>query len=357
MQEKLAKSLNLLNSVISGGPTGLGTKSFKIASAMKGSHYDSDTELRGRPAYRNDPALGKELNDRLMVWAESIGLYEGHIDYLRKCDFGGYVMLTHAFSYDRERLFLAGQSMVALFALDDYFVDDHRNGAPLEDVPRNLSLCMTALDDPHSTPLYESQTQEHMQSNPGFVSLQHYIQNTIKLGTTKQVARVRHEDMALFVSMCHESHWRINKHIAPVWEYLSCRQPNGFTACLALIDVVDGYELPHNIYSLPAVRRIVKIAGLVTVMVNDLVSKEKEIEAAVHQFGIVEALQKEHGISFEEAHKMGVRFHNDLMQIFEDESRELSVFATPELRRFLIGLEAWVAGSRVWHQTSERYQD
>jgi len=106
MQEKLAKSLNLLNSVISGGPTGLGTKSFKIASAMKGSHYDSDTELRGRPAYRNDPALGKELNDRLMVWAESIGLYEGHIDYLRKCDFGGYVMLTHAFSYDRERLFL-----------------------------------------------------------------------------------------------------------------------------------------------------------------------------------------------------------------------------------------------------------
>jgi 2-methylisoborneol synthase len=351
----IVNTLDLVKSVLSSGPSGLGTKTTDIAAILNRTEKESDSEMRHRPPYRNDPALGEELNERLMTWAESIGLYDGHLDYLRKCNFGGYVMLSHPFSYDRERLFLAGQSMVALFALDDYFVDDERSGEALNNVGRNLSLCMSALDEPFSTEKYENETQEFLNANPIFVSLRQYIQNTARLGTPQQVARVRHEDAALFVSMCHEANWRLQKHIAPVWEYLSARQPNGFTPCLALIDVVDGYELPHDIYSLPKVRRVVKIAGLVTVMVNDLVSKDKELEAGRYQFGIREAIQKEAGCSYEEAHRLGIRFHNDLMRIFEDESRQLMVFAVPELRKFLIGLEAWVAGSYEWHVTSDRY--
>ncbi|MBK7231188.1 MAG: hypothetical protein IPH93_02650 [Saprospiraceae bacterium] len=90
-------------------------------------------------------------------------------------------------------------------------------------------------------------------------------------------------------------------------------------------------------------------------MVNDLVSKDKELEAGVYQFGIREAIQKEEGCSYDEAHRLGVRFHNELMRIFEEESSKLMVYATPELRMFLIGLEAWIAGSREWHLTSDRY--
>jgi 2-methylisoborneol synthase len=130
---------------------------------------------------------------------------------------------------------------------------------------------------------------------------------------------------------------------------------NGFTPCLTMIDIVDGYELPHNIYSMPEVRKVVKIAGLICVMVNDLVSTEKEEEAGVHQFGIREAIQKEENCTFDEAHRLGVRFHNDLLRIFEDESSKLMVYATPELRKYLIGLEAWIAGSHLWHTTSKRY--
>lgn len=351
----VANTLDQLKSILSSGPRGLGTKTTSIASIMNRQDQESDTELRGRPPFRIDEPLGEEINEMLMKWSESIGLYEGHLDYLRKCNFGRYVMLSHPFSYDRERLFLAGQSMVALFALDDYFVDDQRSGATLDMVGRNLSLCMSALDEPFLNQKYENDTRNFLQENPIFISLQQYIENTARLGTPQQVARVRHEDMALFVSMCHEATWRIHKHVAPVWEYLGCRQPNGFTPCLALIDVVDGYELPHNIYSQLEVRRVVKIAGLVTVMVNDLVSKDKELEAGVYQFGIREAIQKEEGCSYDEAHRLGVRFHNELMRIFEEESSKLMVYATPELRMFLIGLEAWIAGSREWHMTSDRY--
>jgi hypothetical protein len=33
----------------------------------------------------------------------------------------------------------------------------------------------------------------------------------------------------------------------------------------------------------------------------------------------------------------------------------LMVYATPELRKYLISLEAWIAGSHLWHTTSDRY--
>ncbi len=344
----------LVRRILNEGPSGLGTQTTNIAAILNRPDEESDTELRHRKPYRTDEKLGDELNQRLMVWAESIGLYEGHLEYLEKCNFGRYVMLTYAFSNDRERLFLAGQAMLALFGLDDYFVDDSRSGATLDMVGRNLSLCMSALDEPFFTSKYNEDTENGL-THPVFIALRQYVDKTARFGTPQQVARVRHEDMCLFVAMCQESSWRTNKMVAPVWEYLGGRQMNGFTPCLTLIDVVEGYELPHNIYSLPKVRKIVKIAGLVCVMVNDLVSTEKELEAGVHQFGIREAIAKEEGCSMAEAHKKGIRLHNDLLRIFEDTSKELMVYATPDLRRFIVGLEAWIAGSHEWHTTSKRY--
>jgi len=349
-----ANTLDLIKSILASGPKGLGTGMTNIAAILNRPDQESDTELRHRAPYRDDVALGEELNERLLKWAERLGMYEGHLDYLRKCNFGRYVMLTHAFSEDRERLFFAGQANVALFGVDDYFVDDERAGVTHDMVGRNLSLCMSAIDEPALTGRYTSDTRKGL-SHPIHHGLREYIANAERFGTPQQVARLRHEDMCLFVGMCHESSWRMNKMVSSVWEYLGCRQMNGLTTCIAMVDIVEAYEVPHNIYSLPKVRQVVKIAGLITVLVNDLVSSKKEEEAGALQFGIREAIQKEEGCTFDEAHRKGIRLHNDLLRIFEDESAKLMVFATPELRRFLIGVEAWVAGNHRWHFTSDRY--
>ena len=125
-----ADTLNLIGRILAGGSTGLGTKTTNIAAILnRGSGQESDTELRHRLPYRVDTGLGEILNERLLTWAESINLYDGHLDYLRKCNFGQYVMLTYAFCDDQERLFMAVQAMLALFGLDDYFVDDKPSGA------------------------------------------------------------------------------------------------------------------------------------------------------------------------------------------------------------------------------------
>jgi 2-methylisoborneol synthase len=351
----MVNTLDLIQSVLAAGPRGLGTKANNIAAIMNRPEEESDTELRHREPYRDDVALGEALNERLLSWAGSIGLYEGHLDYLRKCNFGRLTMLTFAFAEDRDRLFFAGQANVSLFGLDDYFVDDERAGVTHEMVGRNLSLAMSAIDEPYLTKKYNEDTHKGFRAHPVLVSLRDYIANAEKFGTPQQVARIRHEDMCLFLGMCHEASWRMTKMVPPVWEYLGGRQMNGLTTCIANIDIVEAYELPHNIYSLPAVRQVVKIAGLITVLVNDLVSSKKEEDAGVNQFGIREVIQKEVGCTFDEAHRMGIRVHNELFRKFEDESAKLMVYATPELRRFLIGVEAWIAGNYRWHMTSDRY--
>ncbi|MCW3122063.1 MAG: Pentalenene synthase [Flavipsychrobacter sp.] len=348
-------TIDLIKSILSSGPRGLGTKNTNIAALLNRPAQESDTELRHRPPYRDDAALGEELNERILVWAERLGLYGGHLDYLKKCNFGRYVMLTYAFAEDRERLFLACQANVSLFGVDDYFVDDKRVGVTSEMVGRNLAFCMSAVDEPYLTPRYNEDTIKGLNAHPVLASLREYIANAEKLGTPQQVGRLRHEDMTLFMGMCQEASWRMNKMIAPTWEYLGGRQMNSLLTCIAMIDIVEAYELPANIYYLPKVRLVTKVASLITVMVNDLVSSKKEEEAGLMQFGIREAIQKEEGCSFEEAHRLGVRLHNDLLRIFEDESAKLMVYATPELRRYLIGLDAWIAGSHRWHFTSDRY--
>ncbi|MFI9587741.1 Camphene synthase [Streptomyces sp. NPDC052236] len=336
------------------GPSGLGTAAARLFSPRPAPVRDDDG-LDGPAPFRVDEPLGREITAMLLSWADSIGLYAGHLDYLEKCDFGRYVMLTHPNTDDRDRLLLAGQSMAALFALDDYYVDDVRAGATLDQVARRLSVAMSALDRPYLTERYDWDTERAMRADPVLVALRDYIDRTVQYATPQQVARVRHEDLALFVAMAQESNWRMRKEIAPVWEYLGSRQANSFTPCLTLIDIVDGYELSHDLYSHPPVRRAVKLAGLITVVVNDLHSTRKENGAGVHQFGVREAIAAEEDCSYQDAHALGVRLHNDLVAAFDAQCRDLMRFATPELALFLNGLEAWLAGNREWHRTSARY--
>lgn len=152
------------------GPPDLVTRATRISGAWNAPDR-TDSELHGSPPVRIDEPLGREINAMLMSWAESIGLYPGHLDYLEACDFGRYAMLTHPNTDDRDRLFLVGQSMIALFALDDYYVDDKRSGATLDQVGRNLSLCMSALDVPFLTDKYDDDTAKGIEADPVLVSL------------------------------------------------------------------------------------------------------------------------------------------------------------------------------------------
>jgi 2-methylisoborneol synthase len=266
------------------GPSDLETRVRRISSA--GNAPDRmDSQLHGSPAFRIDEPLGREINVMLMSWAESV-LGGEHRPVSGAPGLPRSLRLrpvrhAHPPQHRRQGSTVPGRPV------DDRAV---RPGRLLRRRPAVRRHSRPGRQEPVPVHVRPGRALPHRQIRPGASkrtpSWSHCASNidrTAKYGTPQQVARVRHEDLALFVAMCQEASWHMEKKITPVWEYLGGRQANSFLPCMTLIDVIDGYELPHNIYSLPPVRRAVKLAGLIAVLVNDLVSTEKEKPAGVYQ--------------------------------------------------------------------------
>jgi 2-methylisoborneol synthase len=62
------------------------------------------------------------------------------------------------------------------------------------------------------------------------------------------------------------------------------------------------------------------------------------------------------GVSIEEATEVTVDLHNNLVRDFEATHRALRAIPSPELRRFMDGVRAWMGGGFEWHATNPRYR-
>ena len=177
-----------------------------------------------------------------------------------------------------------------------------------------------------------------------------------EFATPAQIARVRHEIIAMFVTMTAEAAWRINGVTPALWEYLAQRQTNSFLPCMSLIDIIGGYELPANVYCAPVVRRVTTLAASATIIANDLFSAPKESLAEVGDFNLPRLLMAEQGCSIEKAMQLSATIHDDVMRLYESAELALLTDQNPQLQRYLAGVKSWVAGSLEWHRHSGRYQ-
>jgi len=103
-----------------------------------------------------------------------------------------------------------------------------------------------------------------------------------------------------------------------VWQYLVMRQFNNFRPCLSIVDAVDGYELPEQLYSRPEVQRVTALACNATTLVNDLYSFTKEMAVDEHHLNLPVVLAAEDGTGLKEAYLKAVGIHNEIMHAFED---------------------------------------
>ena len=110
---------------------------------------------------RDNPALGEEVNDRLVDWAEEVGIYPGQLERLRACGFGRLIMLTHPGYEDPDRLLAATKCVVAEWAADDYYVDEVELGADPNVVGSRLALLYAVVDPAPLPAQYAPQLDEH----------------------------------------------------------------------------------------------------------------------------------------------------------------------------------------------------
>jgi len=307
-------------------------------------------ELYCPDAIRDNPALGNEVNDRLVEWAAEIGIYEGRLDKLHSHNFGRLMMLGHPDCDDPDRLLAAARCALTEWSVDDHWVDE---GDPRPEIlGLRLALAHAVVDPVRLPDRYLPSFEEVVQREPVLRAFRSCLDHLSRYATWTQVARLKHELAVMFVGYGQEAEWRTSGRTPPVWEYLLHRYENAFFPCMVLVDPVGGYELPAVEFAHPQVRRTYLLAGVATVMLNDIYSMAKEDPSDTNLPVLIAA---EEGCSLQEAVDRTALMHDDAMRTFETEAAAFSTAGSPLLRRFLAGVWAWMGGAKEWHATSPRY--
>ncbi|MFE9583012.1 family 2 encapsulin nanocompartment cargo protein terpene cyclase [Nocardia sp. NPDC006044] len=342
------------------GPTGLGT-----ASTRRGAEGSAIPPLYCPPPMRDDPVLAADVNERIVAWAGSIGLYEGRLDELRDAGFGRLIMLAHPDCDDPDRLLAAAKCAVAEWAVDDYYCDADASDVAPDGTPSSaeaelgprLELAAAAIDPVHLPARYAARIEQALQADPIVRAFRSGFAHLGQFSTPAQLARLRTEIAGWFIALGAEAGWRQSGRTPPAWEYLTNRQPHSFLPCMAPIDMVGGYELQAAEYTDPRVRRVITTAALASQLVNDLYSMAREDRSDGREFNLPTVLVAEEGCTRHEAVLRTAELHDELMHRVELEAAPLAATGSAELRRFLTGVWAWLGGSRAWHAESKRYSD
>ncbi|WP_339493832.1 family 2 encapsulin nanocompartment cargo protein terpene cyclase [Pseudomonas sp. RA_105y_Pfl2_P56] len=334
---------------------------------MTPSKSTAQTEMPAKDAYAVRPLrcpeaqdidenLGAEVNRRLMSWIEQVGIFPGKQTAVRDSNFGRFAMLCHRDTDDPDRLLLSAQCFAALFAVDDYYCDDERTGSVPQLVGPRLSLALAAMEPAYLPVPFSVELDQALLRDPVLVALRAYMHRVAQFSTPSQLARIRHETIAMFVTMTAEATWRIERMVPAIWEYLAQRQINSFLPCMSLIDVIGGYELPANIYSSPAVRRVTVLAASATMIANDLYSARKENMAQIGDFNLPSLLAREQRGSLSDAMSRSADIHDEVVRLYEEADQALRAGSSSLLLRYLNGVQTWLAGNLEWHKHSGRYQ-
>ncbi|MGF1429521.1 family 2 encapsulin nanocompartment cargo protein terpene cyclase [Kitasatospora sp. LaBMicrA B282] len=333
------------------GATAAGVRPSAAPTAARGGL----PELYCPPHLRDDPALGHEVNERLVHWAEQVGIYAGQLEKFRRADYGRLVMLTHPDTDDPDRLLAAARCMAAEFAVDDYFCDEAAAGDHPERLGPQLMLAQFAVDPGRLPGEHGAAQRRAFAAQPVWHALGDSVEQLGAYASGAQLGRLRQEIAGLFLGMDAEAGWRIGGRLPAVWEYLANRQMNSFLPCMTLVDVLGGYELPATVYGSPEVRRATLQAALASVLLNDIYSMRKEGGAAGLEYNLPTVIAAEDGCSPAEALRRAAAIHNELVHSFEASATALSANGDPLLTRYLAALWAWLGGNREWHAASPRY--
>ncbi|MEV6486410.1 family 2 encapsulin nanocompartment cargo protein terpene cyclase [Streptomyces sp. NPDC051576] len=328
-----------------GPPSPAGTVRARRTGAIPG--------LRYRPTAPADPEKAAEIDRRLEAWARGLDLFPTawNGDFAG-FQFGRAVVLQHPGAADLERLTAAGKLLLAENIVDNcYCEEDEGKGGAHRGLGGRLIIAQSALDPFHGTPELEAEWRQGVQADGPLRSYHFALKDYALLATPSQTDRFVHDIARLHLGYLAEAAWAEIRYAPRVWEYLVMRQFNNFRPCLSIVDAIDGYELPEQVYARHEVQRVTALACNATTIVNDLYSFTKELASDPTHLNLPQVVAANERRGLKAAYLKSVEIHNRVMDAFEEESAVLSA-TSPLLGRYTEGLAAWVAGNHEWHATN-----
>ncbi|MEU8438535.1 family 2 encapsulin nanocompartment cargo protein terpene cyclase, partial [Streptomyces sp. NPDC029216] len=341
------------------GPSGLGTVALHWArpqeppaAAVPVAASRPIPGLYHHPVPEPDPVRVEELSRRIKSWAvdEVRAFPPEWEDQFDGFSVSRYMVACHPDAPTLDHLMLAARLMVAENVVDDAYCED---GATTPDVGGKLLMAHTALDPVHTTKEYQPAWEESLSSDAARRSYRSAMAYFTAAASPSQADRFRHDMARLHMGYLAEASWDETEYVPEVWEYLAMRQFNNFRPCPTITDTVGGYELPADFHALPAMQRVIALAGNATTISNDLYSYMKELRSPGRHLNLPVVIAEKERLSDKEAYLKAVEVHNDLMHEFEAAAAELAVACPdPRVARFLKGVATWVDGNHYWHSSN-----
>ncbi|MFB8171449.1 Camphene synthase [Kitasatospora purpeofusca] len=340
------------------GPTGLGTSAarrFTRPASPGPGPGEAGLHLDCPPPRRQDPALAARLDERVLEWAHGIGLYNGRSDRVKDAGFGRLAVLCYPGVDDEDLLMVPARCALAIWAMDDHYCDDPALGAVPHLLGTRLADASAVLGRVRLPDRHEAAFETATRDDPALAGLRSAVGHLRRVTTPGQLDRTLHTLRTLFSALAQEGTWRATGHRPHVWEYLMNRQANSFLPCMSVIDALDGYRLPDEVWSHPDVRDAAGTAALAACVANDIYSADVESLSPDGDFNLPAAVVAERHCTAPEALAVSADIHNELMLRFHRSREHLAHQGGEELDRFLGGVLDWCAGSLAWHRTAPRY--
>lgn len=303
-----------------------------------------------------DDDLAARVDEHIMNWIQRIGLFPGQADEVGRFHLGTFAAMVHPDASTENHVRLAAENITAAFGIDDHYCDEDIEGASAERAGARLAGVLNALEPSSDSPA-DRRMEQGVARDPVTAAVREVLRRADAFATPTQLCRLRRETIAMCLAMAGEKSWQVTHYTPTPWEYLAQRRFNGAVSCLAMIDIVAGYELPPQIYDAPDVRALTLAASSLIIHVNDLYSAAKESTTVSDVYNLPTLLTIHNRWSLERGVQETISIHNRNMVHYLDRERSLAREAPPELSRYLCGLRNWIRGSLEWHKTTGRHRN
>lgn len=191
-----------------------------------------------------------------------------------------------------------------------------------------------------------------------------------RLAGPAQWARFVQAVTAYFYALVWEATCRQRGTLAPLNEYIRMRRYSGaVSTCLALIEVVNAFELEDGAWYDPSVRAAAEAVADIICWSNDIVSYRKEAHrgSAPRAEGCRPAppkgllslptvLAHEHGLTEQQALNHSALMLDRRIADYRAAEEPMLASADPGLLRFAADLRHWISGNLAWSYETERYR-
>ncbi|MGW3228724.1 terpene synthase family protein [Kitasatospora sp. NPDC001095] len=267
--------------------------------------------------------------------------------------FGAFAAMTYP-DVAPDRLALAAKWLGWLFVFDDLHLDENPGAVNATAMANVMIPTLAVLTPPHIPPTQAA--ARGPERDPLSRALQELLEEFARCGTPTQMRRLTDDlALALFSAHLEAGAWTAARRVPDLAEYRITRQHSGAVfPCLTLIDILSGYEVPSHEFHHPQVQALRGSASNVITWSNDLFSSVKEARRSEFAINLPTVL-RHHGHSAQEALDHTARLHNEEVDTYLELEAQALNWASPELRRYLDGLRAWMQGNHYWSLESGRY--